>query len=282
MFKMSDTIKQLTQAVTEVIVDVKTVDKSLEVGMNANSKYMAVSDADVKIKLGQSMANHGLALMPIDSEEECNVDSWFEETQYGKKRKQQVFTKVKVYYLLSHVSGEYITLVGRGHGIDSQDKSIGKALTYSEKYTMLHTFMVASGAIDDSDTTHSDSHNIPAYQTNGIVDNRIDPSAQGEELEKQLVKAIIAISKRIEPSAPASEDDFKDLGLFELKDTFASYKEDEKNFNAKAWIVDQLEMPKKSGSKDALNKLWKEAQAKGFLTEYVKEQILKKGEELDV
>ena len=54
--------------------------------------------------------------------------------------------------------------MGYGHGIDSQDKAPGKATTYALKYALLYTFMVATGKIDDADSTHSDDIPVAANQ----------------------------------------------------------------------------------------------------------------------
>ena len=52
-------------------------------------------------------------------------------------------------------------VMGYGHGVDSQDKSAGKATTYALKYALLNTFLVPTGDIDDTDNTHSDTYDQP-------------------------------------------------------------------------------------------------------------------------
>jgi hypothetical protein len=160
----SDSLVNLTSAVIKVMADVKGIEKNLQVG-SGQSSYKGVADQDVKKIVGDAMQKHGLTIFPVDIEETTNVDTWDEKTQYGDKRKQSVFTKVTVSYLLCHESGEYITLKGYGHGVDSQDKSAGKATTYALKYALLYTFMVPTGAIDDADSTHSDDIKAPVKQT---------------------------------------------------------------------------------------------------------------------
>ena len=60
-----------------------------------------------------------------------------------------------------HESGESIEICGYGHGIDPQDKAAGKAQTYALKNALLYTFMTPVGAIEDTDTTHSDTIPVP-------------------------------------------------------------------------------------------------------------------------
>jgi len=153
-------MKNLVKAVLNVMADCEGIDKSLTVG-SGRSSYKGVSDSDVKLKIGRSMRKHGLIILPTEIEEETQlseweeVDTWSKETPKPMKRKQSIFTKVKTKYRLIHESGEEVELTGSGHGVDPQDKSIGKATTYAMKYTLLYTFMVSTGYIDDADNTHS-------------------------------------------------------------------------------------------------------------------------------
>lgn len=152
----SESIKELTQAVIKVMAGVKGIEKTLTVGSGA-SAYKGVADKDVKQIIGELMEANGLIILPTGISENTQLESW-EETggQYGPKHKQSIFTKVTTTYLLCHTSGEFITLTGYGHGVDSQDKSAGKATTYALKYVLLYTFLVPTGKIDDADTVHSE------------------------------------------------------------------------------------------------------------------------------
>lgn len=60
-----------------------------------------------------------------------------------------------------HTSGEYLTISGYGHGVDTQDKGAGKATTYALKYALLYTFLVPTGKIDDTDKDHSEDKEVP-------------------------------------------------------------------------------------------------------------------------
>ncbi|WP_077417961.1 ERF family protein [Chryseobacterium sp. JV274] len=159
----------LFKAILGVMKAVKGIDKSSTVGTGSNA-YKGVSDKDVKEAIGKAMVENGLGILPIAINPTVTVERWEETNQYGNnppvvKMKQQVFTEVKTRYLLFHVSGESIEIEGYGHGIDTQDKSAGKATTYALKNTLLYSYMVATGLIDDTDNTHSDNHQIPSQTT---------------------------------------------------------------------------------------------------------------------
>lgn len=154
----------LIKAVLAVMKEVKGIEKSMTVGTGQNA-YKAVSDKDVKLKIGESMEKNGLIMLPIDIKPTLKIDRWEETTTYNgqpqTKQKQAVFTEVITEYLLCHSSGESMKIMGYGHGIDTQDKSAGKATTYALKNAMLYTFLVPTGTIDDTDKTHSDNIEAP-------------------------------------------------------------------------------------------------------------------------
>lgn len=145
---------------------VKGIEKTAEVG-SGNSSYKGVSDHEVKKIIGKAMEENGLCILPTEVEAKTQVDRWEEEDQWSKstpkamKSKQSIFTEVSTKYLLLHESGESMVLAGYGHGVDPQDKGAGKATTYALKYTLLYSFLVATGKIDDADMEHSESMQAP-------------------------------------------------------------------------------------------------------------------------
>ena len=174
----SDSICELIKATIAVMQEVKGIDKTMIIGEGRNS-YKGVPDQEVKKVIGESMTKNGLSIFPIDIQETTQLSEWDEDSpQYGKKRKQSIFTKVVTTYLLSHVSGEWMEIKGYGHGVDSQDKAAGKATTYALKYTLLYTFLIPTGKIDDSDAIHSDNIESPT-KTKEAVKN--DEAKQKED-----------------------------------------------------------------------------------------------------
>lgn len=150
----------LAKAIIAVMQEVEGIEKSMTVG-SGQSSYQGVPDKEVKRIIGALMTKNGLTILPIGVEPKTEISRWEEQTQYGTKQKQSVFTEVRTKYLLLHESGENAILEGYGQGVDTQDKGAGKATTYALKYTLLYTFLVPTGKIDDSDNQHSDQHETP-------------------------------------------------------------------------------------------------------------------------
>lgn len=143
---------ELIKAVNAVMNEVTFIEKDKTVGEGKNS-YKAVSDEGVKKLIGAAMAKNGLAIFQTGVKATPNIHRYIDNNGY---QKTSVFTEVLTKYRLCHISGEYIDLEGYGHGVDSQDKSAGKATTYALKYLLLYTFLVSTGKIDDADSVHSD------------------------------------------------------------------------------------------------------------------------------
>ena len=153
-------MKELAEAVIAVMKEVKGMEKNSKVG-KGNHQYNGTKDQDVKEVFNEALANNGLCILPIGIEDDTMVNRWIENTQYGDKQKQSVFTTVKTKYLLLHTSGQSVELAGYGHGVDTQDKGAGKATTYALKNCLLYTFLTPVGKIDDSETTHSEEIETP-------------------------------------------------------------------------------------------------------------------------
>lgn len=151
-------MKNIAKAIIAVMKEVKGMEKNSRVG-TGNHAYNGTKDQDVKEVFNDALSKNGLCMIPIDIEEETQIDRWI-DPQYNNQ-KQSVFTKVKAKYLLLHDSGESVEVAGYGHGVDPQDKGAGKATTYALKNALLYTFLTPVGKIDDTDLTHSNDVATP-------------------------------------------------------------------------------------------------------------------------
>jgi len=192
--------KKLHTSINEVMKEVKNIEKGLTVG-SGSSAYKGVSDKDVKQIIGQSMAKNGLTCLVVDIQPTLRIERWVESSQYGDKHKQQVFTEVVCKFKITHAeTGESETIVGYGHGVDSQDKSAGKATTYALKNALLYTFLVPTGTIDDADVTHSETQPIPQPKAETLPStpvNETNPLGLGEERPKVDIPTFNLMLKKI-------------------------------------------------------------------------------------
>jgi hypothetical protein len=183
---------QLIEAVLNVMSEVNYLQKDDTVGTGSGS-YKGISDEKVRNEIRKSMITHGLICVPIKIEKETKHERWQELDPYSKtgavKQKQQIFSDIVFTFRLYHTSGAHIEGQSSGHGIDSQDKSPGKAMTYAMKYFLLNIFMVPTG--EDTDKIHSMDIETP----------KISPKTEVVTLPKPTVD----VPERINPQYPTEE-----------------------------------------------------------------------------
>ena len=173
---------KIAKAIVEVTKTIKGIEKDATVG-SGNYSYKGVKYKDVTDTVRPVMTDNGLSCVPIGVTPEHQIDRWEETNQYGAKTKQSVFTAVSTKYLLLHESGQSIELAGYGQGVDTQDKSAGKATTYALKNTLLYTFLVSTGKIEDTDTDHSNDIEVPQAKSKAPV-VKVNLTTDHENYEK--------------------------------------------------------------------------------------------------
>lgn len=117
-----------------------------------NTKYKAISEEKVTTAVREALVKHSLVIIPIKQEH----------------RKVDTLTTVDVTYKIVDVdTGDYIEAVSSGTGADTQDKGVGKAMTYAYKYLLLRTFAIPTG----EDPDKISSAELDEKQGNGSSDN---------------------------------------------------------------------------------------------------------------
>lgn len=158
-------MKEISKAILSVMKEVKNIEKEMTVG-TGQSSYKAVSDSLVRNTIRPEMVKAGLIIIPTEVDSQVKIERWEETTSYGVRMKQQIFTEAFCKYKLIHAeSGEFIEIAGIGHGVDSQDKSAGKATTYALKNALLDTFLITKGESEDNDAVHSNDIEVPKRKT---------------------------------------------------------------------------------------------------------------------
>lgn len=145
-------IFQKMQAITQ---EISAVAKNLNVGFG-KSQYKAVGEADVLAAVKPIEAKWGVYSYPlerniIDSGILTNIKN------DGSESKSQ-FLRVATTYRFVNTDkvDEFIDMVSYGDGVDTQDKAPGKAMTYSDKYSLLKAYKIITG--DDPDQNYSQEY----------------------------------------------------------------------------------------------------------------------------
>lgn len=128
--------------------EIGSVNKNLEVGFG-QAKYKAVGEADVLKAVKELEKKYGIYSYPC---KRTIIDSSVIETINSKgEPKKNLYERIETIYRFVNVEkpDEYIEITTYGDGIDPSDKSVGKAMTYADKYALLKAYKIVTG--DDPD-----------------------------------------------------------------------------------------------------------------------------------
>ena len=156
-----ETSKNIFQRLSAITLELSTVAKNLEVG-TGKSQYKAVGEADVLRAVKPLEAKHGVYSYPYSRQiiESGTIEN--EKIDYQTKEKivqKSLFERIETIYRFVNVDNptEYIDITTYGDGIDTQDKSVGKAMTYGDKYALMKAYKIITG--DDPDAKPSEALN---------------------------------------------------------------------------------------------------------------------------
>lgn len=122
------------QKMLEVMKGVTYLSKDDKVEFKT-TKYKAISEEKVTSTVRAKLIEQGLVIFPI--------------AQVHKR--EGTLSTVDVTYRIVNTENpdEYIDVVSSGSGVDTQDKGVGKAMTYAYKYMLLRTFAIPTGEDPD-------------------------------------------------------------------------------------------------------------------------------------
>ena len=162
------------------------------------SSYKAITEEKVTGMVGASMRKHGLIILPIEVKQKRED---MEVQGKNGPRLDRLTTVDCLYKIIDTETGESETIASAGTGIDTQDKGIGKALTYAYKYLLLRTFAIPTGedpdkvaSEDDLQVVHQNPKPLPAgaiTESNLKSLSEFAKMAHGEEKGKKVVMAMI-------------------------------------------------------------------------------------------
>ena len=156
-----ETSKNIFQRLSAITLELSTVAKNLEVG-TGKSQYKAVGEADVLREVKPLEAKYGVYSYPFSRQiiESGTIEN--EKIDYQTKEKivqKSLFERIETIYRFVNVDNpaEYVDITTYGDGIDTQDKSVGKAMTYGDKYALMKAYKIITG--DDPDAKPSEALN---------------------------------------------------------------------------------------------------------------------------
>jgi len=197
------------------------VAKNLIVGAGSY-KYKAVSETDILNAVKPLEIKYGIYSFPLSRK---IVGSKILETEKKGYTSSKFFVRIETTYRFINTENpeEYVDQVSYGDGVDSLDKSPGKAMTYSDKYSLMKAYKIMTG--DDPDQNHSDDNKITKIK----------------ETEARFIRVMEKIKNQ-----------FKELGLERFfKEDFGDYKDTKReNFEKVRRMAKDLLAEKKTEVKN--------------------------------
>lgn len=143
-------IKKLNiyQRMSAITNELGVVAKNLNVDMGKGKSYKAVQEKDVLDAVKPIEEKYRVYSYP--KERKIIENGILEkETSYGITK--SMYLRIETTYEFVNIDKpeETVTMTSYADGIDSGDKATGKAMTYSDKYSLLKAYKIATG--DDPD-----------------------------------------------------------------------------------------------------------------------------------
>ena len=128
-----DENKGIYKKILRVMEDVEYLAKDDTISYK-DVNYRGLSEEKVTRTVRERLVKYGIIVYPIHQEH----------------RKEGTLSTVDVTYrFVDTEDGSFIEAVSSGTGTDSQDKGVGKAMTYAYKYLWLRTFAIPTGEDPD-------------------------------------------------------------------------------------------------------------------------------------
>lgn len=136
------------QKMSAITSELGIVAKNLNVDMGKGKSYKAVQEKDVLDAVKPMEEKYRIYSYPKERKIVEN-EILEKENQYGITK--SLYLRIETTYEFVNIDKpeEKITMISYADGIDTGDKATGKAMTYSDKYSLLKAYKIATG--DDPD-----------------------------------------------------------------------------------------------------------------------------------
>lgn len=142
-------------------IEYLTKDDKVEFG---TTKYKAISEEKVTTAVRNELVKQGIVILPVEQQSE-------NKELIRTDKSVNMLTSVHVKYRIQNIEdvNDYIEVESNGTGVDTQDKGIGKAMTYAYKYMLLRTFAIPTGEDPDKISSAETDEKMAIEADNTII-----------------------------------------------------------------------------------------------------------------
>jgi len=167
------------QKISEVMkaIEYLTKDDKVEFGQ---TKYKAISEEKVTTAVRKELVKQGIVIIPIMQE---STVTELIRTEKSVNQRADVHTK----YRIQNIDdvNDFIEVESNGSGVDTQDKAVGKAMTYAYKYMLLRTFAIPTGEDPDKISSAETDYKMKTE----IDGEKLITKSQAQALNKSIENA---------------------------------------------------------------------------------------------
>lgn len=179
------------QKINEVMkaIEYLTKDDKVEFG---NTKYKAISEEKVTTAVRKELVKQGIVIIPIMQE---STVTELIRTDKSVNQRADVHTR----YRIQNIDdvNDFIEVESNGSGVDTQDKAVGKAMTYAYKYMLLRTFAIPTGEDPDRISSAETDYKIQSeINAEKVIDKTkaqaLDKSIENAGITDDIVELILS------------------------------------------------------------------------------------------
>lgn len=186
--------KTVYEKILAVMGSVNYLNKDGFVETGKGKGYKALTDEKVLGAVRPALVAAGLVILPVKMEQQRTDE---QVKAYDGSTKTNRITDVSVTYRIINVSNpdDFVEVVSAGTGVDTQDKGIGKAMTYAKKYAILNSFLIPSG--EDTDQISSDKYTEQLMGTAPAQATAEEPAAPVQQSDRAInIKTTIVLAEK--------------------------------------------------------------------------------------
>lgn len=169
------------QKINEIMKNIEylTKDDQVEFG---STKYKAISEEKVTTAVRKELVKQGIVILPIQQESE-------NKELIRTEKSVNMLSSVHVRYKIVNIDDptDFVEVESNGTGVDTQDKGVGKAMTYCYKYMLLRTFAIPTG---------EDPDKVSSAEEDDKIAKEIEKSSLNRKLTPDEAKVIDDIFER--------------------------------------------------------------------------------------
>ena len=178
------------QKINEVMKNIEylTKDDKVEFG---TTKYKAISEEKVTTAVREQLVKQGIVIIPIKQESE-------NKELIRTDKSVNMLTSVHVRYRIQNIDdvNDFVEVESNGTGVDTQDKGVGKAMTYAYKYMLLRTFAIPTGEDPDKISSAETDKKIENEVTNTKINktklDALNSSIENHKISDEEVEKVLS------------------------------------------------------------------------------------------